>query len=58
MAFDNLTLVPIQTKMIEASLLTAAEEAWLDDYHKQVGSWPGAQAGRRACTMSLRLLFM
>ena len=38
MGFDNLTLVPIQTKLIEPSLLTAGEEAWLDDYHRQVSS--------------------
>jgi Xaa-Pro aminopeptidase len=36
MAFSDLTLVPIQTKMIEASLITPEEEAWLDGYHKKV----------------------
>jgi Xaa-Pro aminopeptidase len=35
--FRRLTLVPIQTKLIEPSLMTAAEIAWLDDYHKEVG---------------------
>uniref|UniRef100_A0A383V906 Uncharacterized protein n=1 Tax=Tetradesmus obliquus TaxID=3088 RepID=A0A383V906_TETOB len=36
MAFEDLTLVPIQTKMISAELLTASEEQWLDGYHKLV----------------------
>ena len=30
MAFEDLTLVPIQTKMLEPTLLTGDEEAWLD----------------------------
>lgn len=45
MCFKDLTLVPIQTKMINPNLLTAEEEAWLDNYHKQVrlcvGGWDG-----------------
>eukprot|EP00879_Flechtneria_rotunda_P015989 GHRR01016722.1.p1 GENE.GHRR01016722.1~~GHRR01016722.1.p1 ORF type:complete len:698 (+),score=235.84 GHRR01016722.1:303-2396(+) len=36
MAFEDLTLVPIQTKMIDPALLTPAEEQWLDDYHRKV----------------------
>lgn len=36
MCFKDLTLVPIQTKMIDAALITPQEEAWLDAYHKQV----------------------
>jgi hypothetical protein len=36
MSFEDLTLVPIQTKMINADLLTASEELWLDNYHKLV----------------------
>jgi Xaa-Pro aminopeptidase len=36
MCFKDLTLVPIQTKMIDADLITPQEEAWLDAYHKQV----------------------
>jgi Xaa-Pro aminopeptidase len=36
MAFADLTLVPIQTKMIDPALLTPEEEAWLDGYHKKV----------------------
>lgn len=40
MCFKDLTLVPIQTKMIDATLITPEEEAWLDAYHKQVGVFP------------------
>eukprot|EP00878_Enallax_costatus_P008513 GHUV01008900.1.p1 GENE.GHUV01008900.1~~GHUV01008900.1.p1 ORF type:complete len:383 (+),score=74.73 GHUV01008900.1:673-1821(+) len=36
MAFEDLTLVPIQTKMIEPALLTPLEEQWLDGYHRKV----------------------
>ena len=36
LGFERLTLVPIQTKMVDASLMTAAEVAWLDAYHAEV----------------------
>jgi hypothetical protein len=36
MYFKDLTLVPIQTKMIDLDLLLPAEEEWMDKYHKQV----------------------
>jgi hypothetical protein len=44
MAFEDLTLVPIQTKMINAALLTASEEQWLDGYHKLVSMHPCASS--------------
>ena len=34
--FETLTLVPIDRNMIEASLLSADEIAWLDSYHARV----------------------
>ncbi|CDI85437.1 X-prolyl aminopeptidase, putative [Eimeria praecox] len=34
--FESLTLVPIQARLIDASLLTPQEEAWLDAYHRDV----------------------
>ena len=34
--FETLTLAPIDRNMIEASLLTADEIAWLDSYHAKV----------------------
>jgi len=33
--FENITLVPIQTKLIELSLLTKAEMDWLDAHHHE-----------------------
>lgn len=34
--FEKLTFVPIQTKLIDLNLLSAAEIDWLNDYHLQV----------------------
>ncbi len=36
LAFETLTLAPIDRNLIEPSLLTPAEVAWLDGYHAQV----------------------
>ncbi len=36
LGFERLTLVPIQAKMLSPALLSAAELAWLDEYHAQV----------------------
>ncbi|XP_022858823.1 probable Xaa-Pro aminopeptidase P [Olea europaea var. sylvestris] len=35
MGFEKLTFVPIQTKMVDLSLLSTAEVDWLNDYHRQ-----------------------
>jgi Xaa-Pro aminopeptidase len=35
-AFETLTLVPIDTRLIEPAMLTADERAWLDAYHTRV----------------------
>ncbi|CAI9764296.1 unnamed protein product [Fraxinus pennsylvanica] len=35
MGFEKLTFVPIQTKMVDLSLLSTAEIDWLNDYHHQ-----------------------
>jgi Xaa-Pro aminopeptidase len=34
--FETLTLAPIDRTLIEASLMTAEERAWLDAYHARV----------------------
>nr|GMD40491.1 probable Xaa-Pro aminopeptidase P [Ipomoea batatas] len=34
--FEKLTFVPIQTKLVDLSILSAAEVAWLNSYHLQV----------------------
>lgn len=35
-AFETLTLVPIETSLIDAGLLTRGEKIWLNAYHQQV----------------------
>jgi Xaa-Pro aminopeptidase len=36
LGFENLTLAPIDRALIEASLLTPEERAWVDTYHARV----------------------
>ena len=36
MAFETLTLAPIDKRLIDAALLTPDERAWLDAYHARV----------------------
>lgn len=36
LSFERLTMVPLQAKMIELSMLSAADIEWVDTYHKQV----------------------
>ena len=36
LAFETLTLAPIDRNLVDKSLLTAAELAWLDAYHARV----------------------
>lgn len=43
LAFETLTLAPIDTRLIEPALLTDEETAWLDAYHQRVRD---ALAGR------------
>lgn len=53
--FRYLTLVPIQTKMIEPALLSPEEAAWLDAYHSAV--WDAVSprlAGKDAALAWLR----
>ena len=40
--FEPVTLVPIQTKMIQKSLLTSDEIEWLNDYHQKTFEAIGA----------------
>jgi len=34
--FEALTLVPFDTRLLDISLLSPAEVAWIDDYHRRV----------------------
>jgi Xaa-Pro aminopeptidase len=36
LSFETLTLVPIDLRLVEPSLMTAEEIAWLDTYHQRV----------------------
>jgi Xaa-Pro aminopeptidase len=36
LSFETLTLAPIDRRLVELSLLTQAEQHWLDDYHRRV----------------------
>jgi Xaa-Pro aminopeptidase len=36
LGFETLTLAPIDQNLVERSLLTAEEIAWLDGYHARV----------------------
>lgn len=36
LGFETLTLVPIDTRLVDGTLLTLAEIGWLDDYHRRV----------------------
>ena len=50
LAFDTLTCVPIDTRLVSAALLTAAERQWLNAYHHWVEHMlsPQLEAGDRA----------
>ncbi len=43
LAFETLTFVPIERTLIDKSLMTAAEIAWLDAYHAKVEAILGPQ---------------
>ena len=42
-AFENLTLAPIERRLIEPALLSVAEKTWLDAYHARVWREIGPQ---------------
>lgn len=49
LGFETLTLVPIDTRLVDPALLDADERAWLDDYHARVRAAlePLVEAGTR-----------
>ncbi|RXW19463.1 hypothetical protein EST38_g6388 [Candolleomyces aberdarensis] len=36
LGFEHVTLCPIQTKLVDVSLLTEQEKKWTNDYHKEI----------------------
>ena len=43
LGFETLTFVPLDRKLIDRSLLTASEIAWVDGYHAKVRALLGPQ---------------
>jgi Xaa-Pro aminopeptidase len=43
LAFETLTLAPIDRRLVERALLSADEAAWLDTYHARVRTEIGPQ---------------
>lgn len=45
MSFETLTLVPIDTSLVEVAALSGAERKWLNDYHDRVHKMVGPELG-------------
>uniref|UniRef100_A0A8C8RK10 Xaa-Pro aminopeptidase 1 n=1 Tax=Pelusios castaneus TaxID=367368 RepID=A0A8C8RK10_9SAUR len=56
LTFEPLTLVPIQTKMIDVSLLTQKERDWVNDYHQKCREVIGAELERQGRNEALQWL--
>ncbi|NXJ63748.1 XPP1 aminopeptidase, partial [Rostratula benghalensis] len=56
LTFEPLTLVPIQTKMIDVDLLTQKECNWVNDYHQKCREVIGAELERQGRHEALRWL--
>ncbi|RMC11403.1 hypothetical protein DUI87_11522 [Hirundo rustica rustica] len=56
LTFEPLTLVPIQTKMIDVNLLTEKECRWVNEYHQKCREVVGAELERQGRHEALRWL--
>lgn len=56
LTFEPLTLVPIQRKLIDASLLTKKEIDWINDYHSKCREIVGAELQRQGKTAAHKYL--
>uniref|UniRef100_U3JI13 Xaa-Pro aminopeptidase 1 n=1 Tax=Ficedula albicollis TaxID=59894 RepID=U3JI13_FICAL len=56
LTFEPLTLVPIQTKMIDVNLLTEKECNWVNEYHQRCREVVGAELERQGRHEALRWL--
>ncbi|NWW91682.1 XPP1 aminopeptidase, partial [Rhynochetos jubatus] len=56
LTFEPLTLVPIQTKMIDVTLLTQKECNWVNDYHQKCREVIGAELEQQGRHEALRWL--
>jgi Xaa-Pro aminopeptidase len=54
LAFETLTLAPIDTRLVDAAMMTEAEIAWLDAYHARVWDThaPSLEGEERAWLMA------
>jgi Xaa-Pro aminopeptidase len=50
------TLVPIQSKLLDASLLTEAEIDWINSYHETVREVIGAELEKQGKKQALKWL--
>ncbi len=48
LGFETLTLAPIDRRLIDATILTAEERAWLNAYHARVRTEIGPLVSARA----------
>lgn len=56
LTFEPITLVPIQTKMINVDLLTQKEVNWVNDYHKKCRDIVGAELEKQGRHSALQWL--
>ncbi|XP_061412596.1 xaa-Pro aminopeptidase 1-like [Lethenteron reissneri] len=56
LTFEPLTLVPIQLKMIERSLLTESEISWVNKYHEHCQEVVGAELKKQGREDALKWL--
>lgn len=56
LGFKRLTMVPIQTKMIDMSLMKDVDVQWLDAYHQEVSAGRNGQLSRLAESCSTACL--
>ena len=52
MGFETITLAPIDLNLVEPSLLTESERAWLNAYHARVLETIAPAGGRRSARLA------
>lgn len=56
LGFETITLVPIQTKLLDPSLMTREEIEWIDQYHQQCRDIVGKELEQQGRTRALQWL--
>ncbi len=57
LTFETVTLVPIQAKMIDPSLLSDEEVSWLNNYHAKCREIVGAELEKQGRTEALTSMY-